>query len=251
MKVLPSLDCHAHIDTGVTQRQLAALGSSLVLAMTRNLDEAFEASQRFDPNILWACGIHPAYIAKNPDAFRPDRFKRRLRDFALIGEVGLDRRSGNLEIQKDIFGQILHIAESEPVMVSIHSAGCSAEVANMLRSTRSEGLILHWFSGDTEHVQELLGLGCNFSVNSAMRRPILEALPLEKVLPETDFPVARKRTGSRPGDTESIERILSEIHGLPVEELRRQFYRNLRRIAVRTGAIDRIHGPLADLLLTA
>jgi hypothetical protein len=125
------------------------------------------------------------------------------------------------------------------------------EVVQMLRSTRSDGLILHWFSGEVDQLPELLDLGCHFSVNSAVRRQILDALPIESLLPETDFPVARRRTGSRPGDTESIERILSEVHGVRPEDIRRQFYRNLRRIAVRSGAIDRIPPSLADLLLVA
>lgn len=248
---LPTLDCHAHVSTSATESQLAELGSSVVMAMTRDLDEALEASQRFDANVLWGCGAHPAQVANGTARFDPERFRRRVQDFALIGEVGLDRRSGNLNTQKQVLGEILRIAESEPVMVSIHSAGCSAEVLRMLRSTRSEGLILHWFSGHVDQLPALLGLGCHFSVNSAMRRPILEALPLDRVLPETDFPVAKRRTGSRPGDTRAVENILSEIHGLNAELVRRQFYRNLRRVATRTGAIDRMQSSLADLLLVA
>lgn len=245
---LPALDCHAHISTSVTRRQLDRLGSSIVIAMTRTLDEAFDASQRLDANILWGCGAHPAHVAET-DSFAPERFARRVRDFAVVGEVGLDRRSGNLEAQRRAFGEILTIVETEPVLVSIHSAGCSVEVLEMLRGCRSKGLIMHWFSGDQDLVPDLLEMGCYFSVNTAMRRPILEALPLDRLLPETDFPVARRRTGDRPGDTHGIEQILATIHGADPHEVRTQFYRNLRRIAAQSGAIDRLPGHIVDRLL--
>jgi TatD DNase family protein len=110
---------------------------------------------------------------------------------------------------------------------------------------------MHWFTGDPTEVDRLLSLGCYFSVNTAMRRAVLEALPLERLLPETDFPVARKRTGTKPGDTTNLEEVIAAIHGLQVSETRRQLYRNLRRLSVETGAIDRMPSHIADLLLAA
>ena len=110
---------------------------------------------------------------------------------------------------------------------------------------------MHWFTGNLHEADELLALGCYFSVNSAMSREMLAALPLDRLLPETDFPVARRRTGSKPGDVGHIERLLAEIHGSDPAHIRRQFYRNLRRISVETGAIDRMPMHVTDLLLTA
>jgi len=37
---LPPLDCHAHIAPDVTASQLDGLGSALIFAVTRSLDEA-------------------------------------------------------------------------------------------------------------------------------------------------------------------------------------------------------------------
>lgn len=247
---LPPLDCHAHISTSVTDQQLAALGPAIVMAMTRSVDEAFEASQRLDPNIIWGCGAHPAHIAET-GSIDPERFARRARDFALIGEVGLDRRSGNLDAQRTAFSQILEVAESEPVLVSIHSAGCSRDVLDLLSGCRSSGLIMHWFSGQAELLPDLLDIGCYFSVNTAMRSAVIEALPIDRILPETDFPVARRRTGRRPGDTATLESLLADIFGTEPAAMRRQFYRNLRRISMQSGAIDRMPPSLVELLLTS
>jgi TatD DNase family protein len=249
---LPPLDCHAHISVGVTDRQLAALNPSIVFAMTRSPDEAFEATQRYDRNVLWACGAHPAYIATGGE-FEIETFARRAKRFALIGEVGLDRRSGNLERQRDVFDSILRFAIDQPVLVSVHSAGCSVDVVKSIERLGEvpQGLIMHWFSGSTEEAKRLVRLGSYFSVNTAMRDEVLAVLPLERLLPETDFPVARKKTGAQPGDTGALESKIGALAGLSPEQVRSQFYKNLRRIAMGSGAIDRMPSHLVEMLLLA
>ncbi len=247
---LPPLDCHAHVSPSVTDRQLTRLGQAIVFAMTRDPEEAIEATKRCDKSLLWSCGAHPSFVARS-GSIDLDQFARRTKRFAIVGEVGLDRRSGNVPLQQDVLGGILDRVQDEPVLVSLHSAGCTSEMLQILRERRRPGLIMHWFTGSQAEADELLSLGCYFSVNTAMRREMLQELPRDRILPETDYPVARKRTGVRPGDTEALETLLAEIHGTQPEEMRRQFYRNLRRISVETGAIDRMSTHVSDLLLTA
>lgn len=247
---LPSLDCHAHVSPSVTERQLSQLGTAIVFAMTREPAEAAEATRRRDNNILWGCGAHPSYIARG-GAVDLDQFARRARHFAVVGEIGLDRRSGNLLRQTEVFSALLDRLKEESVLMSVHSAGCTGEVAGLLHLHRPHGVIMHWFTGQPREADELLSLGCYFSVNTAMRREILSALPFDRLLPETDFPVTRRRTGSKPGDTGQIETLLAEIHGCDPAQVRRQFYVNLRRVSVETGAIDRMPMHVTDLLLAA
>lgn len=246
----PPLDCHAHISVGVTNPQVKALGDAIIFGMTRNPSEAGDATKRYDPNILWGCGAHPAFVAGGGEVSM-EQLERRAKRFAVIGEIGLDRRSGNLPRQEQVFEQLLETMSGEPVLLSVHSAGCSREVIAILRHTENLGVLMHWFTGTPEDVVQLLDFGCYFSVNAAMPRSLLQCIPLDRVLPETDFPVARKRTGSKPGDTDSIERTLAEIHGLRQGHIRGQFYRNLRRVSVETGAIDRMPSHLVDRLMLA
>lgn len=247
---LPLLDCHAHVSPSVTDRQLAQLGQAIVFTMTREPAEAVEATRRYDSNLLWGCGAHPSFVARN-GSVDLDQFARRTKRFAVVGEIGLDRRSGNLQLQQEVFSGILDHIRDEPVLLSLHSAGCTAETLQILRQHRRPGVIMHWFTGSPAEADELLSLGCYFSANTAMRREMLETLPLDRLLPETDYPVARKRTGAKPGDTGALESLLADIHGNDPGDVRRQFYRNLRRISVESGAIDRMPMHLSDLLLTA
>lgn len=247
---LPALDCHAHVSPSVTDRQLRQLGTALIFAMTREPAEATEAARRYDTNILWGCGAHPSYVARG-GAVDLDQFVRLSKRFVVVGEIGLDRRSGNLARQTGVFSDLLDRLHGEPVLMSVHSAGCTAEVLRIVAQRHPQGVLMHWFAGRPDEANELLSLGCYFSVNTATRREILTALPLDRILPETDFPVARKRTGTKPGDTGGLETLLAEIHRTDPSQVRRQFFRNLKKLCVETGAIDRMPAHLADLLLLA
>lgn len=247
---LPPLDCHAHVSPSVTDHQLVQLEPAIVFAMTREPAEASLAIRRHDRNLLWGCGAHPSFVARGGEV-NLDNFARCARRLPLVGEIGLDRRSGNLPRQQAVLDGILHRIREEPALISMHSAGCTGETLEILSQHPRGGVIMHWFTGSRAEAAQLVSLGCYFSVNTAMRREILEALPRNRLLPETDFPAVRKRTGARPGDTGQLETLLAEIHGGDVADVRRGFYRNLRRIATSSGAIDRFPSHLVETLLMA
>ena len=122
--VLPALDCHAHIASDVTQRQLAALGDAQVFAMTRSLDEAEDVATRQDRALTWGLGVHPG-VASARASFDPDRFRALLPRFAIVGEVGLDLRAARQDGLR-IFADVLQACNDQPVLISVHSAGRTA-----------------------------------------------------------------------------------------------------------------------------
>ena len=71
----------------------------------------------------------------------------------------MDRRSGNLLRQTEVFSALLDRLKDEPVLMSVHSAGCTAEVAKILDLHRPQGVIMHWFTGRPREADELLSLG--------------------------------------------------------------------------------------------
>jgi TatD DNase family protein len=245
---LPPLDCHAHIAPDVTAEQLGALGSAQILAMTRSLEEAEYVSGRRDSDVTWGCGVHPATGSR--DTFDRLAFARLLKRFAVVGEVGLHTR-GRAD-QREVFGAILKVCADEPVLLSIHSTGRIPQVLEMLEAVPQRAPILHWFLGDAANVRRAIDAGCYFSVNAAMSEQQLRLIPLARLLPETDFPSSRRRTGaSRPGETRPLEERLSRLHETDPVELRHRLYQNLRAITVMSGAIERVPERLAAHLLTA
>lgn len=245
--VLPALDCHAHIAPDVSSQQLATLGEAHVFAMTRSLEEATAVTRRRDPLLTWGIGVHPGVEAAR-SAYDPEQFRGLLPGFALVGEVGLDRRAGRDE-QTRIFADILDACSDRPVLVSVHSTGRTAETVELIERYQHPGVILHWFLGTDDQRARALAAGAYLSVNDAMNDAILQAVPMDRLLPETDFP-ARQVRAHLPGAVTPLEQRLCRLWGLSAVEVRHQLWANLKTIASASGAIDAVSDELADKLLS-
>ena len=244
---LPTLDCHAHIAPDVTHSQLATLGHSHVFAVTRSLSEARLVMNRDDRGLTWGIGVHPA-VATARAEYNPEVFRQLLPRFALVGEVGLDRR-GTRDEQERILSDVLGACDGKPVMISIHSTGRTRAVLDLVKQRPHPGVILHWFLGTSSELTEAVTLGTYFSVNSAMSDALLAAMPRDRVLPETDFP-ARQVRARTPGETTALEKRLATLWRISDQETRHQLWTNLKRLAVVSGAINVVSESLADTLLT-
>ncbi|OEV30465.1 hypothetical protein AN219_10740 [Streptomyces nanshensis] len=244
---LPALDAHAHIAPDVTPAQIAALGQSVVFAMTRSLHEARQVRNRRDPALVWGIGVHPGVAAARA-AWDSELFTDLLGSFALVGEIGLDRRGGDLPRQRSILNDVLSIVRSEPVLVSIHSTGATTEIVEHLHGADMRGAILHWFNGDAADITRAIETDAYFSVNAAMSEDQIRQMPPERVLCETDFP-ARKIRARKPADTQRIEQLLSQIWDKTPEEVRARTWWNLRTLSERSGALERLPESVADTLL--
>lgn len=248
---LPPLDCHAHVAPDVTPRQVAGLEGAQVFAVTRTLAEAALVAGRRDLGLVWGLGVHPGdRIARS--AFDIATFAGLLDQFTLVGEIGLDRRGGDMARQQQILDEILTSLQGRPVLASLHSTGAVDEVLEVVTRSPSPGAILHWFTGDRSQIQRAATLGCYFSVNAAMSDEQLARLPPDRILPETDYPSSRRRTGARrPGDLQDLETRLDTVWPQAEVSVRRQFYRNLRELTISSRAIERLPEQLVDLLLVA
>lgn len=245
---LPPLDCHAHIAPDVTAAQLDALGDVTIFAVTRSLAESHAVVERQDHWLVWGCGVHPGVPAAL-SAYNEQDLRGLLERFCFVGEVGLDRRAGAIDDQSRVFRSVLAAITDAPVIVSVHSTGMTNRVVDLVASATHPGIILHWFLGDEHAVRRAATLGCYFSVNSAMPDDALQRIPSERALPETDFPATSRRGVRRPGDTAKLEARLAVLRGETVEEVRWRWYRNLRTLALASGAIERLPEHLADRLL--
>jgi TatD DNase family protein len=242
----PALDAHAHIADDVTARQVHALGRSHIFAMTRSISEAARIPTRYAQHLTWGIGVHPATHAAQAQ-YDERGFAALLRRFALIGEIGLDRRAGDLDRQTKTLTSILRIAADEPVLLSMHSAGAANQLIDILEQYRHPGTILHWWTEHGAALDRAIASGAYFSVNAAMSAEIIGRLPKERVLTETDFP-ARRAGARKPGDTAKIEAILQDRWGMGHAGVRSQLWLNLRRLATSAHALDRLPGPLVDIL---
>ncbi|MFF3459710.1 TatD family hydrolase [Streptomyces sp. NPDC002730] len=226
---LPPLDLHAHIDTSVPADDLAGL-SAVVFAATRSLTEAAQAIQRHDERIIWGVGIHPG-LARSHTGFDPDTFTQLIDRTPLVSEIGLDGKSRvPMDRQQATLRRVLDILARTPRIASIHSYAACEQVLHELERTPAPGMVLHWWLGDLAQTARAVSLGCYFSLNaSAVRKTaLLEAIPLDRVLTETDHPFGdRSSDQPLPGNVTLVEQALARHHRTTPENIRQIVWHNL------------------------
>lgn len=249
---LPAIDAHAHIQPDVPASDLEAL-NALVFAVTVHPREWDQALRRSDPLAVWGLGVHPGRADSRRD-FDAARFAEIVERSLLVGEVGLDARAGVMTQQEVVFDAVLEVVSTVPRPVSVHSNGATAEVIAALRRRPIVAPILHWWRGSESETAEAVELGCFFSVNGAeaMNPKILDLLPPDRVLTETDFPHSRRadRRAARPAAVETIELALERSWSLDRFELRRELWRTVGEVFDRCDLLDQAPEPVQDVLLT-
>ena len=153
-------------------------------------------------NVIPALGIHPQLISSRAKDF--DEFHKYLSQTAIIGEIGLDGSKNYAESmleQERIFEAILAMCSLGPQrLFSIHSLKAESKVIHYLKqylSNNNSIPVMHWFTGSLSQASKLCDLGAKFSFNHKMLntkrgRCLLEYLPRESVLIETDLPFTNK-----------------------------------------------------------
>lgn len=237
MRILPPLDLHAHIDTGIEASELTAL-RAIVFAVTRSLDEAEQALGRSDETTIWGVGCHPGLV-RAQKAFDAERFQELAAATPYVGELGLDGASRvPMEMQRRTLADALGALQQHPRITSLHSYRATSEMLSLIDERPQPGLILHWWLGTERETERAVELGCYFSMNrsSVRRTALLSKIPLDRVLPETDHPFGDKGHGPRrPGEVGQVEAALARVHGLRIEEIRAWTWQNLASIVQKTG----------------
>jgi len=144
-------------------------------------------------------GIHPEAAAREElDKFK-EIFRSNLQSIDGVGEIGLD---GTYEVpydrQKQVFGEMLALAESANKPVSIHSRKALDDILEILPSFKINGVLLHWFAGSKKQLARSMDMGIYVSYGPALvysedKQAILKNTDKGRFLVETDGPVRYSR----------------------------------------------------------
>jgi TatD DNase family protein len=236
----PAIDLHAHVDVSIAPSELRQLGA-VVFAATRSLAEADTAIARQDEQTVWGVGCHPRLARAHKD-FEPERFAELAQQTAFVSEIGLDGTSRvPMETQQATLSAILAELQRSPRIASLHSYKATDLVIDALEAHPVTGGVLHWWLGDSSQTRRALELGCFFSINAASvrRTDLLDAIPLDRILTETDHPFGDRRSGAnaRPGFVAIVEKALARHYGETSDGIRAAMWENLARITGATGCM--------------
>ena len=222
---------------------------------------------------VWAsAALHPEHFTsdfhdenegdapeKTLDVARLERIARSSKKLVAIGETGLDfhwidegmNREEAMRIQEDAFRGHASVAQAVDLPLIIHCRDASERLIAVLQDLRSmwSGMrgVIHSFSETLEEARAFLDLGMHIGINGIVTfKPrktdvpernlatIVGALPLDRILIETDAPYLAptpyRGKRNEPVYVEEVARKIAEIHQKTVEDVARITTRNAREL---------------------
>lgn len=200
-------DTHAHYadhafdeDRDAVLTELPLKGVRFVMLASSSVEDTAENSAislKYD-YIYAAAGVHPESVDTNPENYLDivaDTIKNNSKIRA-VGEIGLDYHYDGFDRDKQIklFCEQLELAGALDMPVIVHSRDASEDTLNILKKYRPKGVV-HCFSGSAEIAAEIVKLGMYVGFtgvitfkNAKKAIRALEAVPMERLLLETDCP---------------------------------------------------------------
>jgi TatD DNase family protein len=247
------IDSHCHLaddvfaadlEDVVARAQSAGLERALVILAGGDAKESTQAGRVASlwPDVRFAIGIHPHQAHEFSDA--PDRVDEVVRrqftatpQARAIGEIGLDYHYdfSPRDLQQRVFRSQVALARELRQPVVIHTREADDDTLEILRDAGGGDVrgVLHCFTGGPSLARAGLDLGFYISMSgiatfpkAAELRETLKAVPLERVLIETDSPflapVPHRGKRNEPAHVAQVADALAALHGIsPAEACRR------------------------------
>lgn len=250
------IDSHAHLDgekfaddrAAVVERALAS-GVVKIITMGDSLESSARSvalTEEFE-SVYAAVGIHPEEV-QPMTAATDDRLAAwtAQEKVVAIGEIGLDyyweKDEEKRALQRAIFVRQLDLARQLRLPVCIHDREAHGDMMKILK-TEGRGLrgVLHCYSGSWEMAAELLKGDWYFGIdgpltykNAAKLPEIVQRLPAERILVETDSPYLSpmpfRGKRNEPAHVLYVAKKAAELRGESLEAFARATRENTREL---------------------
>jgi TatD DNase family protein len=255
------VDSHCHLDfpdfaaerEAVIARARAAGVATMVTICTKISEfPAVRAIAESDPAIWCTVGIHPHEAAAEPDidAARLVELTRHPKVIG-IGECGLDYHYDYAprDRQQAVFRTHARAAIAAGVPLVVHTREADDDTARLLKEeSRAGGLagVLHCFTSGKALALEALDLGFYVSFsgivtfkNAEDLRDVVRAVPLDRMLVETDAPflapVPKRGKRNEPAFVAHTAAFIAGLKGISAEALAAATTENFHRLFTKAG----------------
>ncbi|WP_218309602.1 TatD family hydrolase [Alteromonas antoniana] len=248
------VDSHCHLDR--LKQSKEELAETLNFARSRGVkhflcvavsvddyDAMAETVSEFS-DVSVSCGVHPLH---QEDACDYDTLLQKASrpEVVAIGETGLDYfySAETKAVQLQSFVDHIRVANALNKPLIIHTRDAREDTLSLLREHKAPETngVLHCFTESLEMAQEAIDMGFYISIsgivtfNSADElREVVKAVPLERLLIETDSPwlapVPHRGKQNQPGYVVEVAEYIADLKGVSVTELARQTTDNFYRL---------------------
>lgn len=248
-------DTHAHLNAEqfnddllevLTRAQEEGVENIVVVGFDRpTITKAMELANQYE-FIYASVGWHPvdAIDMTDEDLAWIEELSQHPKVVAL-GEMGLDYYwdKSPKEVQKEVFRSQIRLAKKVKLPIVIHNREATADIVAILKEEGASevGGIMHCYSGSVEVAKECLEMNFYISLggpvtfkNAKKPKEVAEAVPLEKLLIETDCPYLAPHPyrGKRnePSYVKLVAEQIAELKGLTYEEVAKQTTLNAKKL---------------------
>lgn len=183
--------------------------------------QSIRLAERYD-YIFASVGIHPHELYDmSSQTIEELRRLSQHKKVVAIGEIGLDYYYDThpRELQQFWFRQQLRLAESVNKPVIIHSRDASQETFDIMSTSNVRKGVIHCYSGSAPMAVEYAKMGFYIGIGGVVTFPnakkmveVVDAVPLEKILIETDSPyLAPAPNRGKRNDPRNLEYIVTKI----------------------------------------
>lgn len=249
------VDAHIHLsDSEYDNRttEIVAIaqqsGVAAMVANSMNLETSMlslKLAEEHQSLVYAALGIHPSSANQLASKELEKTMEFVSQSVALnkrviaIGEVGLDpqyaKRREHRKQQGIVFNEMLGLAERLALPIIIHSRWSAQEILGTLPSYRLRGTLWHWFSSPLDLLPRIEERGDYVSegppvVFSDRIKEVVQHVPLERLLTETDGPVRYygpfKDKATTPALIPEIVKAISKLKKIEESQVAEQIVRN-------------------------
>lgn len=248
-------DTHAHYDDEAFEEDREALLESFReagIGAVTNIGASLKSSRttlaliKRYPWMYGAVGVHPSESAElTEEGIKWLAQAAKEERVAAVGEIGLDYywEEPDHETQKKWFARQLDLARELKLPVVIHSRDAAKDTLDMMKAAKAHeiGGVIHCFSYGKEMAKEYLDMGFFLGIggvvtfkNSRKLKEVVEYMPLERLVLETDSPYLApvpnrgKRNSSL--NLPYVIQAVAQLKGISPQEVEKAAWDNARRL---------------------
>jgi len=262
------VDSHAHLDDSefdadraevIERARDAGLHSILIAGgggSADRLDSPLAVAENYDW-IYASAGVHPHEARHFTDSHAAKIAElAQHRKVVAVGEIGLDYYYDHTsrDVQKQVLIRQMDLARdlSRPIIIHCRDAWPDLrEIAADHWAATGLGGILHCFTGSLEDARRFLdwGFWISFAGNLTFKkaenlREVARALPLDRLLTETDSPylapIPYRGRRNEPAYVRGVTQELARLHNLNEEELGRRVLENFEEFLAGTKSTEQV-----------
>ncbi|HEX8194050.1 MAG TPA: TatD family hydrolase [Allosphingosinicella sp.] len=256
------VDSHCHLNyKGLAEQQPAVLERARAAGVVKMLNIATRASEwdevlavaEREADVYASVGVHPHDADTHPDVETATLVERARHPKVVgIGESGLDfyYDKSDRDRQRASFRAHIAAARETGLPIIVHTREAEADTHEILADEMGKGAftgVIHCFTASRDFAERALALGLYISIsgivtfkNAKDLQETARALPLEKLLIETDAPflapVPHRGKPCEPAFVADTARFLAELRGESVEALAAATADNFHRLFAKAAA---------------